>query len=213
MNLLDDKEVLRCYRETGDNIYLEILLKKYTPYIRKISFSLFERYKNKYQLDDIMQEVIIEFIKISKYKFDINNSCSFFSYMYKVLKFSALNFIRDDKYFPAKRQDRLKHFDSNVSFFDDISINFKDGIETTSEVMDLIIPNDSRTVEQMVECNVLLEKIRKRLSDEEFELFYDYMVKEISQNKIAKKRNTTQALINKKINKKIKELESNIYLY
>ena len=213
MVIIDDKETIRLYRDTNDNRYLELLLEKYKAYILKVTYNIFNKYKTRYSYDDCRQEVTLEFIRIVKTKFNVETKFTFFTYMHKVLRLASLNFVRDDRYYPANRSTRIKQFKGNVTFFSDITIGFEEGQESEDDIIDLISKGKDEPLLTTVEKNLAIENVKNLLTKDEYKLICDYIVKEETQTSIARRTGINQTTISKNILKILEKIEESIYLY
>ena len=213
--IMDDKELVRLYRQTLDNVYLEQLLDRHNLYIIKVTNTIFKKHGAKYSYEDVRQEVLLEFINIVKTKFKLESNNTFFTYAFKTLKFASLNFIRDDKFFPLNRNDRMKNTKGNIVFATDMNYLFDS--KTESKVVDYLsskfLLKNQKTVVELVEENIIIENVRALLTNKEFDVLYDYIVREKSQTLIAKEIGTNQTAISKMIINSIKKIEESIPLF
>lgn len=194
-----EKFLIKNVREHNDEKALETLLRIYDKYILKVSWSIFSKCESKYTLDDVKQEVILAFIDIVKFKFNLDADNAFFTYMYTSLRLSSMKFIRNDKYFPIERSERLKK-SNNVFLIGDLSR--ASGQTDKKEDDDNFINKNIGfcDITESIEYNLIVDSVDKLLkNDKDKYIFKEYFIKDKTQTEIAKKLNTHQSVVSKSI--------------
>lgn len=200
----NDELLVMLYRSTKNSLYLETLMVKYTPFINKVLNKMYNNYKEKYSREDIKQEISIIFIDIVKNKFDLNRGYKFFTYTYKALQLSSLRFIRDDRYFPGKRDDRLKHLSNVIGFWDlgDNSSSSKYRYNSEADIIDTAVFSNykrQKNEDDKIMYNLVLNSMGEILTDYECNVMTEHLVNDKTQTDIAKIFNVNQVSISKTI--------------
>lgn len=210
MEEFSDKELVRFYRESENNIYLEELLSRHKTYVLKVSNNIYKDYRDRVSFEDIKQEVLLIFIKIVKSKYNLDSEAKFFTYLYKTLKLSSLIFVRDDKYFPCPRSKRLIKRTNIVTNLSQI----KTYSRKVSDEDRLNYYYSKRKIYSNIgiptEDSYVVESIKKILTLQEFNLIYDYSVNEMTQRELAIKYKTTQPKISERLKKIIIKVKKNV---
>lgn len=201
-----EKSLIKKVREHNDKKALETLLEIYDKYILKVSWDIFSKCESKYTLDDVQQEVILTFIDIVKFKFNLNANNSFFTYMYTTLRLSSMKFIRNDKYFPIERSERLKR-SSNVFLIGDVIRSCED-FNKKDEIDHFINKNmGSCDNTEDIEYNLVIDSVDKLIkNDKDRYIFKEYFIKDKTQTEIAKNLKTHQSVISKSITNSVNVL-------
>lgn len=137
----NDYELVYMVRESEEA--LEVLIKKYEPLFRKLSYSFAKKYKYKgIDYEDLLQHCRLTLCKVA-FKYEFDRDVLFYSYLLVCLRRSILNFCRSyvDKpdcfyYMDMENYDSLPEFVDKANVFEDYVdydflrdvINFKNSL-------------------------------------------------------------------------------------
>ncbi|MGL5460154.1 MAG: hypothetical protein ACRDBY_11115 [Cetobacterium sp.] len=183
-------ECVRLYRQTHDEYYLNILLNKDYKYINKVASRIYQKYKSRYEFTDVLHEVILCYISIVKDKFKLdNNKAKFFTYVHKALPLNSLIFVRDDKYYPGQRDNRIK---TNVDVQPLCSDSYDTPVESEICIMktmiDKYIKENCDEIESSIMNKMLYEDLTQTAIANELEIKKNYVSKTIKKHIIEIKK-------------------------
>ena len=203
----NDNELVILYRENSNNIYIEELISRYEAYINKVLTTLHTAHCSKYSKEDIKQEILIAFIDIVKKKFNPDSGVKFFTYMYKSLKFNSMKFIRDDRYYPNERTQRLKR--NNVFYFLDIYIpNLEKELSEIEKIDRILSNNNANDDSHDVNLGLLLSSMDELLNEEQKYIVVEHFVNDRTQVDISKELGLSQAIVSRSITSSLQILKN-----
>ncbi len=174
---LADEALLSRYRDTGDNLWMGILLQRYTVLLIGVAYKYL---KNKELAEDAVQQVFLKALTHLPGE-EIHN---FKGWLYILMRNHCLQYLRDRKHIEEINQERIAIAEDTTE-----DVRLKDAtLEQMSDALSQLIPEQRLCVEMFYLNKLSYQQISERTG-------YSYMqVKSYIQNG---KRNLKQLLIKK----------------
>lgn len=217
LNKLDDNECIRLYRETGNNIYVEVLLVRYERIISNTSYKIYNNYRDRYSYEDVYQEVRMYMIKIINL-FNLEKGFKFMTYMYKSIKLGSSRFIKQDKFYPCHKDMRTRF--NPISLVGDLKLDVDNFCNNNGEklidddtylsLIDNMINgyDDEELIDDHIIYSSVLESMKHLLTDDERYIVEQYYIKDKNQMQIATMLNVNQTLVSRTLNRSRNKLKA-----
>ncbi len=101
----DSDELLRLYKETGDNEIKWQIVMRYTDYIKRVAFKTNGLYNSFAQMDDIVHEGVLVLLSAVE-RFDITKEVKFETYVSKRLRGMIVDLARKNDWLPRHLRQR-----------------------------------------------------------------------------------------------------------
>lgn len=183
----------------------EDLIKQYDNLVKKIVHRYYrnETIRYKYEFEDLEQIGKIGLMKAIE-NFNEEKS-KFITFAYNFINYEILHFIREDKYFLAKRNNRAM---TNYIYFEN-TLNHKSINSKYNKKLIDIIKYKEESFEE-IENNILLKELSKDLNNDEKRIIYLKYYSEMTQCEISEMLNITQATVSRKLKSSILKMQKKL---